>query len=124
MTLKTNAEELALMAQEIGAEVIRGPVRYPSDLGDVEVDGVGIGKYLHELKDKEVILIIAPLGPVEVVPLICGLCRTPYEGKECPTCKAEREDAKRVIEETLRRHSEEKDRLIRDVEEWLDTQGE
>ena len=30
MTLKTNAEELALIAQEIGAEVIRGTVRYPA----------------------------------------------------------------------------------------------
>ena len=28
MTLKSNAEELALIAQEIGAEVIRGAVRY------------------------------------------------------------------------------------------------
>lgn len=27
MTLKSNAEELALIAQEIAAEVIRGPVR-------------------------------------------------------------------------------------------------
>ena len=27
MTLKSNAEELALVAQEIGAEVIRGGVR-------------------------------------------------------------------------------------------------
>ncbi len=28
MSLKSNADELALIAQEIGAEVIRGPVRY------------------------------------------------------------------------------------------------
>lgn len=27
MTLKSNAEEVALIAQEMGAEVIRGPVR-------------------------------------------------------------------------------------------------
>ena len=42
MTLKSNAEELALIAQEIGAEVIRGPVRYPGKLGDIEVGGVDI----------------------------------------------------------------------------------
>jgi len=29
MVLKANAEELALIAQEIGAEVMRGPVKYP-----------------------------------------------------------------------------------------------
>ena len=41
-TLKTDADELALIAQEIGAEVIRGPVRYPGKLGDIEVGGVDI----------------------------------------------------------------------------------
>ena len=34
MTLKSNAEELALTAQEIGAEVVRGPVRYPGGEGE------------------------------------------------------------------------------------------
>ena len=33
MTLKDNAEELASMAQEIGAEFIRGPVRCPAREG-------------------------------------------------------------------------------------------
>jgi len=32
------------LSQEIGAEVIRGPVRYPSELGDTEVGGVDIGE--------------------------------------------------------------------------------
>ena len=120
MTLKFNAEELALIAQEKGAEVTRGPVRYPGQLGDIEVGGVDTGEYLYELKDQEVMLVIAPIGPVEEPSLICGLCRTPYEGDECPTCRTEREDAKRVIEERLREDREEKDRLIRDVEEWLE----
>jgi Fe-S cluster biogenesis protein NfuA len=56
------------------------------------------------------------------VALICGLCWTQYEGAECPACKAEREQAKRVIEQRLRQHREEKeetDRPITDVEEWL-----
>jgi len=119
MTLKSNVEELALMAQEIGAEVIIGPVRYPSESGDIEVGGVDIGEYLYELKDQEVIVIVAPLGPVEEPPTICGLCRTPYDGEECPTCKAEREQAKRLIEERLCQDREERDRLIKDVEDWL-----
>ncbi len=33
MVLKDNGHELALIAQEIGAEVIRGPVRYPCAFG-------------------------------------------------------------------------------------------
>ena len=54
------------------------------------------------------------------MPVFCGLCGTRYDGEECPTCRAEREEARRVIEERLRRDSEEKDRLIRDIEEWLE----
>ena len=119
MVVRQNAEELATIAQEIGAEVIRGQVRYPSDTGDIEVGGVDIGEYLYELKGQEVMVIVAPLGPVEEPPVICGLCWTPYDGKECPTCKAEREAAKRVIEERLHRDREEKDRLIKDAEDWL-----
>ena len=64
-------------------------------------------------------LIVAPVGPVEEPPVICGLRRTPYTEDECPTCRTEREDAKRVIVERLRRDREEKDKLIRHVEEWL-----
>ena len=30
------------MAREIGAEVVRGPVRYPGRLGDIEVGSVDI----------------------------------------------------------------------------------
>jgi hypothetical protein len=33
MILKSNAEELALIAREIGAEVMRGTVRYPGREG-------------------------------------------------------------------------------------------
>ena len=119
MKVRSNAEELAIIAQEIGAEVIRGPVRYPSEMGDIAVGDVDIGEYLYELKDQEVVLVVAPIGPVEGLPIICGLCGTPYQDDECPTCRTEREDAKRVIEQRLRHDRDEKDRLIRDVEEWL-----
>ncbi len=99
-------------------------MRYPSDMGDIAVGGVDIGEYLYELKDQEVMLVIAPVGPVEEPALICGLCRTPHEGDECPTCRQEREDAKRVIEERLGEDREETYRLISDLEEWLDEEGD
>ena len=51
-----------------------------------------------------------------------GLSGTPCYREECPECKAEREEAKRVIEDRLRKDREEKDRLIKDVEEWLGKQ--
>ena len=123
MTLKSSAKELALIAQEIGAEVIPGPVRYPSEMGDIPVGGVDIGEYPHDLKDQEAMLVIAPLGPVEELSLICGLCRTPYQDDECPTCRTEREDARGGIEERLRKDREEKDTLIGVLEHWLGTQA-
>ena len=74
MTLKDNAEELALIAQETGAEVIRGPVRYPGHLGDIEVGGVDIGEYLYELKDQQIAVVVAPPFPAQELPSSCGLC--------------------------------------------------
>jgi hypothetical protein len=110
MVRSDNTDQLlALIAEEIGAEVIPGPVRYPSDSGDIEVGGVDIGEYLYELRDQEVMLIIVPIGPVDELPLVCGLCGTPYQDDACPTCRQEREDAKRLTE---------------DVEEWLGTHCE
>ena len=98
-------------------------MRYTGHLGDMDVGGVDIGEYLYELKDQEVLVIVAPLFPVQKLPVFCGMCGTRYDGEECPTCRAEREDAKALIERRLRRDREEKDRLIRDVEEWLEVQG-
>jgi len=97
-----DAEELALIAKEIGAQVIRGRVRYPGRDGGLDVGGVDVEEFLYELKDHEVMIIIAPLGAVRQLPTICGLCMTPYTGDECPTCRMEREEAKRVIERRLR----------------------
>ena len=65
-------------------------------------------------------VIVAPLARVEEPPMICRLCWAPCAGEECPTCEAERESAKRVIEGRLRQDRQQKDRLIRDVEEWLE----
>jgi hypothetical protein len=39
MVRKDNAEELALIAEEIGAEVIRGAVRYPGSEGILHLRG-------------------------------------------------------------------------------------
>jgi hypothetical protein len=36
-------------------------------------------------------------------PKVCNVCHLPYEGEECPWCKAEREHASGVIEERGRR---------------------
>jgi len=47
----------------------------------------------------------------------CGLCRTPYEGHECRTCRQDCEGAKSVTEQSLRSDSEDKRRLTKELEE-------
>ena len=39
---RSHSDGLALIACEIGGADIRGPVRYPGKLGDIEVGGVDI----------------------------------------------------------------------------------
>ena len=102
MIMKDNAQALALIARQLGGEVIRGRVRYLGPDRGVHVGDVHIGDLLHELNEQEVVVIIAPLGPPQESPLLCHVCGTEYESGECPICKAEGEEADRVVEETLR----------------------
>jgi hypothetical protein len=78
----------------IGAELIRGPVRYPGREGGIGIGEPHLEEVLWELRDQEVILIIARLLPTQEAPTVGGLCRIPYEGGQCATCKAEREQAR------------------------------
>jgi len=99
---RANAEELADIAQQMGASVLRGGLTYPSENGGFALGGLELGEYLYELRGQELILIVMPLGQAAKLATICGLCMTPFTGDECPTCREEREEAKRVIERRLR----------------------
>ena len=66
-----------------------------------------IAEDLCELKEQEVVVIVAPPNPVQEMPTVYGLGRTAYSEDECRTCRANREEAKRVIEERLCRDREE-----------------
>ena len=59
---------LALMAQEIGAAVISGRVRYRGREGGLEIGGTGLEEVLWELEHQEVMLITVPLGPTQELP--------------------------------------------------------
>jgi hypothetical protein len=101
MIIRQDAEELASTAQGIGAQVIRGAVRFPGRDGGLDIGDVDIEAPLCELQDQEVLLIVAPLLPAQKAPTICGLCGTTYAGDDCPACKAERKEAKSVTQERL-----------------------
>ena len=61
----TNAEELANIAEETGAEVIRGPLRYPSETGSWQLGDVDLNEHLWQYRDHEVTLILAVTGEAE-----------------------------------------------------------
>ncbi len=51
----------------------------------------------------------SPQDEGETQAKVCNVCHLPYEGEECPWCKAEREHASAVIVERGRRHTTDKD---------------
>lgn len=87
--------------EQIRSSVLRGVLTYPSEEGGFALGDVELDEYLYELRGQELMLIVVPLREAAKLTAICGLCMTPYTGDECPTCKEEREEAKRVMERRL-----------------------
>jgi hypothetical protein len=94
-------DDLASVARQMGAQVVRGPVRYAAHERSAQVGDVEIDSLLHEMAAYEVLLIVAPLDLESNHRLICPLCGGSSQGGECPDCKAEREGARRSQEERL-----------------------
>jgi len=80
-----NAEELATIAGEVGAEVLRGVLRYPSDTGGWQLGEIDLDEYLAHFRDQRLVLIIAPVSATEPVTYTCGIYGFVYaEHGECP----------------------------------------
>lgn len=89
-----NASELSNIAQEIGAEIIEGDLRYPSDTGGWQVGAIDLSEYLARFRDKKVMLILAPVGDAEGGRFVCGICGFAMNSLgECPRCKLHIEEA-------------------------------
>ncbi len=61
----SNAAELAAIAAEVGAEVITGVLRYPSESGGLQLGAVDLGEYLARHRDRRLVLIIAAVDESE-----------------------------------------------------------
>jgi len=101
MVCRDDAEGLASVAREMGARVLRGPVRYGAFGGSLHVGDVEIDDLLHEMAAQEALVIIAPLGLAREPRLLCPRCRRACQGGECPVCRTEQEEAKSSQEERL-----------------------
>jgi hypothetical protein len=66
-----------MATEEIGAEFPRGTMRYRGELGEIELAELDNREHLHEVKDQEVMLISAALGPGQELRIICGLRTAP-----------------------------------------------
>ncbi len=111
-----NAEELANIAQETGAEVLRGALRYPSDSGGWQLGSVDLSEYLAKYRDQELVIIIASTGKAhdeKKEEVVCGICGFALDKVgECPRCKFQNA----MIAEELRKKAE-TDAFLREVEE-------
>lgn len=83
-----NARGLATIAQEIGADISSGDLRYPSETGGWQFGDLDLSEYLDRYRDQQVIVIIASIGPAPEPSYTCGICGFVYnEYGECPRCK-------------------------------------
>ena len=110
-----NARELVSISQEVGAVVVDGPLRYPSETGGWQVGGVDLGEFLEQYRDQQVVLIIAPVGVADPEVVLCGICGFPLnEADSCPRCalltQAKAAAIRRAVDE---------ERLLDEIEEHL-----
>ena len=112
----SNVNELANIASETGAEVLRGPLRYPSDTGGWQLGELDLSEHLSQYRDCEVTVIIAATGKAEPERVVCGICGFVMdEVRECPRCKLLDE----AIAGSIRARQEERAAMLREVEEIL-----
>ena len=110
-----NLQELVNIAEEVGALVIDGALRYPSETGSWQLGGVDLGEFLSQYRDQQVVLIIAPVGPADPDTVLCGICGFPLsEVGRCPRCLLAMQDDAAAIRRAL-----DEERLLDEIEEHL-----
>ena len=91
-----NAEELGNTAQEAGAEVLRGPLRYPGESGGWQLGDLDLSEHLDKYRDRNLVVIIGSVGKAEEEQVVCGVCGfAQNQVGECPRCKLQNEEAAR-----------------------------
>ena len=116
-----NAEELADIAEETGAEVLRGALRYPSYSGGWQLGDVDLSEHLDQYRDCEIVVIIASTGKAQKERVICGICGSARgDERECPQCKLSNERIARGI----RARRDRSEAMFREVDSILDDADE
>ena len=75
------------IANEVGANVLEGDLRYPSETGGWQLGDADLSEYLDRYRDQRLVLITAPFGQAEPPTYTFGICGFVIHGDECPRCK-------------------------------------
>ena len=111
----THTKALARLAKETGDEVLRGPLRYPSETGGWQLGDIDPSAHLSKYRDYELVLVITATGKAEEQ-IICGICGAALDKvEECPWCKLANERAARRIRAAMLREVEE---ILRDEDRY------
>ena len=113
-----NAEELGNIAEETGAEVLRGALCYPSYSGGWQLGNLDLSEHLDRYRDQELVVIIASIGKageVDKEKYVCGICGFALtELGECPRCKMQNEEMAKGLQRQKGRRA-----LFREISEHL-----
>ena len=113
----TNATELAAIAREVGAEVLEGYLRYPSQSGNWQLGELDLGEHLDRYRDQRLMVVLVPLDVAERETVTCGVCGFVMdEVGECPRCKLMVEDTARELKKEVR----ERQQLFDDIQDFLE----
>ena len=113
-----NAEAIAEFAEETGAEVLRGALRYPSESGGWQLGDIDLSEYLAKYRDRELVVTVSSIGKageVQREKYICGICGFALtELAECPRCKMQ-------IEQTAKglRRRQQREAFLKEIDEFL-----
>jgi hypothetical protein len=109
------ASELANLAREVGAEILEGALRYPSETGSWRLGDVDLGEYLDKYRDQRLMIVFVPTGKAEKETVTCGICGFLMDkAGECPRCKF-------LLDYTLsvEKRIQERQELFEDIEDLL-----
>ena len=90
-TRELHTRDLPTSTTGSGADLLRGALRYDEESGNWYIGDVNMTPYLARYRDHEVMVVIAPIGKVEVheTPyLACDICGCALDDMgDCPRCQ-------------------------------------
>ncbi len=89
---KSDIQELATRAHEMGANVLRGPLQRSDENREWVIGDAHLHEWLARYEGQNLLLIVAVIREEqESLAKTCKTCGREYHGSECPYCREARE---------------------------------